>query len=123
MFTTIGQRLYVVVARESWKARHIAASPRVAVTVPVRRGGVLTLLVPIPPATVSFAGTATVLPANSPEARPVLEQLKKLLPPGRHDSASIVEIVPRGHFVTYGIGVPLLQMRDPERARARVPVA
>ena len=47
-------------ASGSWKARHVAASGRVAVTVPVRRGGLLSLLFPIPPATVSFHGTAVV---------------------------------------------------------------
>jgi hypothetical protein len=35
----------------------------------------------------------------------------------------VIEIVPEGTFVTYGVGVPLLKMRDPVAARARVPVA
>jgi hypothetical protein len=38
VYAAAGQRLYVVVASDSWKARHIAADGRVAVTVPVRRG-------------------------------------------------------------------------------------
>src|SRR5207245_680078 len=41
VYTIVGQRLYVAVAPDSWKARHIAISRQVAVTVPVRRGGVL----------------------------------------------------------------------------------
>ena len=64
VYKTIGRRLYVAVAPDSWKARHIAASGKVSVTVPVRRGGILSLLAPIPPATVSFHGTATVYPAG-----------------------------------------------------------
>jgi hypothetical protein len=36
---------------------------------------------------------------------------------------SIIEVEPTGHFVTYGVGVPLLAMRDPKKARGRVPVA
>ena len=43
----------------------MAADGRVAVTVPVRRGGILSLVAPIPPATVSFHGTAVVHPAGS----------------------------------------------------------
>ncbi|GAA0581938.1 pyridoxamine 5'-phosphate oxidase family protein [Paractinoplanes ferrugineus] len=35
-----GGRMSVVVAKDSWKARHIAACGAVAVTVPVHRGGV-----------------------------------------------------------------------------------
>jgi hypothetical protein len=36
---------------------------------------------------------------------------------------SIIEVEPTGHFVTYGVGVPLLAMRDPKTARGRAPVA
>jgi hypothetical protein len=39
VYKTVGGRLYVAVAPNGWKARHIAMSGRVAVTVPVRRGG------------------------------------------------------------------------------------
>jgi len=35
----------------------------------------------------------------------------------------MLEIRPAGHFVTYGVGVSLLDMRDPEKARGRAPVA
>ena len=107
LYKTIGRRLYIVTAPDSWKARHIAAGGRVAVTVPVRRGGLLSLVTPIPPATISFHGTAIVHAADSAE---------------RQASACIIEILPAGFFVTYGVGVSLTQMRDPAAARARVPV-
>jgi hypothetical protein len=122
VYRTLGQRLYVAVAPNSWKARQIACSGSVSLTVPVRRGGVLALVVPIPPATVSFHGNAIVHPAGSPEVGPLLEELGSLLPADRRDSAAIIEIVPEGAFVTYGIGVSLRQMRDPAAARARVSV-
>lgn len=122
VYKTIGRRLYVAVAPDSWKARHIAASGKVSVTVPVRRGGILSLVAPIPPATVSFHGTAIVHPAGSPEVRPLLEELGALLPTERRASASIIEIVPEAAFVTYGIGVSLAKMRDPSVARSRVRV-
>ena len=41
----------------------------------------------------------------------------------RQDTASILEIRPEGRFLTYGVGVPLMRMRDPAASRARVPVA
>ena len=122
VYKTLGRRLYVVVAPDSWKARHIAVSGRISVTVPVRRGGILSLVAPIPPATVSFHGTAIVHPAGSPEVRPLLEELGALLPTERRASASIIEIIPEDSFVTYGIGVSLAKMRDPGAARSRVRV-
>jgi hypothetical protein len=122
VYATDGGRLYMAVASDSWKARHIAASGRVAVTVPVRRGGLLSLLFPIPPATVSFHGTAVVHPAGPVADRAAPEQLVSLLPPERQATSCILEILPEGQFMVYGLGVPLARMRSPAAARARVPV-
>jgi hypothetical protein len=116
-------RLYVAVAPNSWKARHLAVNGRVAVTIPVRRGGVLSLVAPVPPATISFHGAATVHEPGTQQTQLLLERLGALLPPERRRTACVVEIRPEGEFVTYGVGVPLMKMRDPAAARGRVPVA
>jgi Pyridoxamine 5'-phosphate oxidase len=122
VYKTVGRRLYVAVAPDSWKARHVAASGRVAVTVPVRRGGLLSLVAPIPPATVSFHATAIVHPAGAPQVRSLMQKLGSLLPAERRASACLIEVVPEGAFVTYGLDVSLSKLRDPAAARARVPV-
>jgi hypothetical protein len=122
VYKTVGQRLVVAVAPGSWKARHVAADGRVAVTVLVRRGGILSLVAPIPPATISFHGTAVVHPAGSPQARSLLDELGSLVPAERRASACVVEIVPAGAFRTFGLGVSLRTMLNPAAAQARVPV-
>ena len=122
VYKTIGQRLYVVAAPDSWKARHIASMGRVSVTVPVRRGGIMSLIAPIPPATVSFHGTATVHPTGSPQVGSVLTEMAPLLPAERRTSGAVIEVTPEGSFVTYGLGVSLAKLRDPVAARARMPV-
>lgn len=115
-------RLYAAVAPDGWKARHIALDGRVSVTVPVHRGGVLALAMPIPPATISFHANAKVYPPGSPEGRTLSEALGRLLPAERRASSCVIEIVPEGMFVTYGVGVSLMKLSDPSAARARVPV-
>jgi hypothetical protein len=122
VYKAIGRRLYVAVAPESWKAKQVAANGRVAVTVPVRRGGLLSLVAPIPPATISFHGTAIVHPAGSPEALSALRELGSLLPAERRASGSVIEILPEGQFLTYALGVPLRRMLDLAVAQARVPM-
>lgn len=122
VYRIVDRRMYVAVAGDSWKARHIAANGEVAVTVPVRRGGVMSLLLPIPPATISFHGSAVVHPAGPLPSGPLAERLGPLLPPERQATMCLIEIVPHGHFVTYGVGVSLARMRVPALARARVPV-
>lgn len=122
LYKPSGRRLYIVVAPDSWKARHIAASGRVSVVVPVRRGGILSLLLPIPPATISFHATAIVHSVGSIEVGSLSKELASLLPSHRRESACVIELVPEGRFLTYGLGVSLMEMRRPEIARARVRV-
>jgi len=114
-------RLYVVAAPDSWKARHIATGDEVAVTVPIRRGSVLSLIAPIPPATVSLQAAATVHPAGSVDRKSVPKKLAKLLPKNA-STGCLIELAPTGRFTTYGIGVSLLAMATPAKARAHAPV-
>jgi hypothetical protein len=108
-----------VVAEDRWKARHIAADGNVAVTVPIRRGGLLSLLFPIPPATVSFPAVAVV---HTADVLTGLPGLARLIPEERRSHCAVLEIRPAGHFLTYGLGVSLARMRDPAASRARVPI-
>lgn len=117
VYAVENRRLFVAVGKDSWKARHMAVDGLVAVTVPIRRGGPLSLIFPIPPATVSFPAVAVVHPGDHLAGMP---NLSRLVPPQRRADCSILEIRPTGHFLTYGVAVPLRVMRDPVRARARV---
>jgi hypothetical protein len=123
VYAVAGRRLYVAVAPDGWKAKHIAISGQVAVTVPVRRGGLLSLLLPIPPATISFHARAIVHPAGSLDIHSLSKALESLLPAERRASAAVIEIVPEDRFLTYGLGVSLIQMSKPAAARAHVPVS
>lgn len=116
------RHLFVVTDAGSWKARHIHDGDVVAVTVPIRRGGLLSLVAPIPPATVSCHARATVHPPGSLDPASVSQRLASLLPEHRRDGSVVLELVPEGEFVTYGLGVPLRRMADPAAAAGRVPV-
>ena len=121
VYGMLGHRLYVVVAPDSWKARHVATGDQVSVTVPVRRGGILSLLVPIPPATISFHARhrlPTWLDRDglaSGRADPATARSGRA-------SSCVIELTPEGQFLTYGVGVSLLAMREPALARAHQPV-
>lgn len=123
VYTSAGRRISFAVAPESWKAAHIEASGRVSVVVPVRRGGILALLMPIPPATISFHATAVVHPSGSmTDSGCPTRALEELVPAERRGHARIIELTPEGAFLTFGIGVSLMDMRRPAIAMARVPV-
>jgi hypothetical protein len=116
-----GRHLYLAVAPDSWKARQIRNGQRVAVTVPVRRGGLLSLLAPIPPATISFHTRAIVHPPGSIDLGAVSKKLQSLLPKER-SAATVLELVPEGTFLSYGIGVSLRELANPVTAKAHVPI-
>ena len=109
--------------RDTWKARHMAANPHVSVTIPIAKRVPIMPWLKIPQATITFQGTARVYPAA--EASP--ELLRAILQHKVDDremlaSSCIVEITPVGEFVTYGVGVRLMDMREPDKARGRAPV-
>ncbi|SRR6266568_7178848 len=117
-----GRRLYLATAADSWKARQLSDGDEVAVTVPIRRGGLLSLVAPIPPATVSFRARVTVHPAGTVSIESVSKKLASHLPPERRSDGCLLELVPGGTFLTYGLGVSLRDMAKPEAALAHVPV-
>jgi hypothetical protein len=122
VYGTDNGRLLVVVSATSWKARTIADGQLVAMTVLVRRGGLLASLFPIPPAQISFRARAKVGEPCMLDKNALPPKFARLLPPTTEPSC-VIELIPEGNFLTYGIGVSLMTMRDPKVAQLRVPVA
>ena len=119
-----GDDVWFAAAGTDWKVTHLRHQPEVSATVPVRRGGLLALVAPIPPATITFRATAQVVPVDdAPEAvrRRLLRGLSE--PDLARGGTVMVRLTPHGEFLTYGVGVSLRTMLDTERARGRVPVA
>jgi hypothetical protein len=123
VYVPIDRVLYVRVAKKSWKAKHIALNPHVALNVTISKRIPFMPWIDIPDATIAFSGTARVVPMTELETKlreaivaPLIEGH------GNLDENCIIEIHPSGHFASYGVGVSLLDMRDPEKARARTPV-
>ncbi len=112
LYAAVGRTLYVSTDRSSRKARNIAATPEVAVTIPVRR-------VPVgPPSAVQFQGTAELLDRDDPEITRLVEQgeLKAITSHGELDlpDGCVVRITPGRRLLTYGLGMSLLQLwRNP----------
>lgn len=69
MYAVQDRRIFVAVDSDSWKARQIHDGDEVSMTVTVPRGGVLPLLFPIPPATMTFNARATMYAADRASGR------------------------------------------------------
>lgn len=124
VYVVQNRRLYVGTGQESWKARHIGRNPHVSVTIPIAKRIPFMPWMKIPAATITFSGAARVLPAaeTPPDLlRAVFHGMAD--DPTRVVDSCLIEITPQGEFVTYGVGVSLMQMRDPATARGRAAVA
>lgn len=124
VYTTNQRKLYFITGSETWKARHISANRHVSVTIPIAKRIPFLPWIRIPSATITFCGTAKVYPAV--DASPTI--IKPLFGPLPEDSqmieeSCIIEITPEKDFITYGVGIPLMHMRLPEKARGQVAVA
>jgi hypothetical protein len=117
-------KLYIVTGKDTWKARYISRNPQVSMTVPIAKRIPLLPWIKIPAATITFSGVATVRDLHGVDAE-LLQQLLRGLQhdPEMMESSCIIEVEPVKDFVTYGVGVSLMTMRDTEMARGRVAVA
>ena len=118
------RKLYISTGKSSWKARFVQSNPHVSITVPIARRIPVLSWIKIPAATITFSGRAVVFDAKDVQADILQALFRGRLESDKEKMASmsILEIEPQGDFVTYGIGIPLLQMRSPEKARGRTPV-
>jgi len=116
-------KLYIGTGLQTWKARHINNNPSVSMTIPIAKRVPVAPWIKIPQATITFSGTAKIIPRDLAS----LELLKLVF---RHKADDkefmkencLIEVTPEGDFITYGIGIPLMKMREPELARGRAPV-
>jgi nitroimidazol reductase NimA-like FMN-containing flavoprotein (pyridoxamine 5'-phosphate oxidase superfamily) len=122
MYVARDRKLYIGTGRDTWKARHIAVNPRVSVTIPIAKRVPIMPWMKIPAATITFSGQARVLPGKD-APRDLLRAVFRDSAESEQfvDSSCLIEITPEKEFVTYGVGVPLMQMRHPEKARGRAP--
>jgi hypothetical protein len=123
VYVVDGRELYIGSGKTSWKARHIRQNPNVSLTVTISKRIPFLPWLPIPAATITFQGEATVL-----EADEVNPEIHRRLTRGMEIDSEwmsrqcTIRVRPKGHFVTYGVGVPLRTMRNPEKSRGRVAV-
>ncbi len=117
------RKFYIGTGLKTWKARHIKKNPNVSLTIPIAKRIPIMPWIKIPQATITFAGTAKIIPG--PDAS--LDLLRSVFRHLADDQVfmkdnCLIEVTPVGEFITYGVGIPLMQMREPEQSRGRAPV-
>ncbi len=123
VYTVRDHKLYIVSKKEAWKVRHVAKNPHVSMTVPIHKRIPIMPWIKIPAATITFCGLATIHKAADMEPD-ILQALLRGLQtdPDTIENSRVIEIQLVKEFITYGVGVSLMEMRDTLKARGRVSV-
>jgi general stress protein 26 len=118
------RKLYIATGKETWKARHIRSNPNVSITIPIAKRIPVMPWIKIPAATITFSGKAKLLDVAE-VSQDILRGIYRDMADNQEMIADscVIEVTPEKHFVTYGIGISLMQMRFPEKARGRAPVS
>jgi hypothetical protein len=115
---------YIATRADSWKGKYIRLNPSVALNVTIPKRIPFMPWIKIPAATIALHGTARVIVAKDADAEIIQALMRGMVEdPELVAQTCVIEVEPTGHFVTYGVRVPLLAMRDPKTARGRVPVS
>ncbi len=118
------RKFYIGTETNTWKARHVLQNPNVSMTIPIAKRILLMPWIKIPAATITFSGKARIIPAWEASEDILKTVFRKLIvDPDILSRTCIIEVTPEKEFITYGIGIPLMQMRYPEKSRGRAPVA
>ncbi|MBG6237835.1 hypothetical protein IWX78_000790 [Mycetocola sp. CAN_C7] len=120
---TADRTLWFTTNDDEWKARHIISNPEVSATVAIPKRVPLLPWIKVPAAMITFSGVAEVVPATRmpAAARKALTRGLELTEDGSRGTLLGVGVRPVGDFITYGVGVSVIKMRDTEAARGRAP--
>ena len=117
MYQSNGHEIFVQTGMSTQKAKNIRKNNQISVTIPFRKN-LIHKFIPAPPAELHFKATAKLLPFDNEEARKVFAKFLKQIDKQTVPQESIwIEITPKSPINTYGVGVKLLQMRKPTKAR------
>jgi len=117
MYESDGNTIYFTTGKNTLKARNIRNNTNVSVTIPFRKN-LLHKLIPAPPGELHFQAKAQLLERESNEVQTMLQRVLKFEEKSRIKSDTVyLKLTPKKKIATYGVGIKLLQLRFPEKAR------
>jgi nitroimidazol reductase NimA-like FMN-containing flavoprotein (pyridoxamine 5'-phosphate oxidase superfamily) len=117
LYQSDGYVIYCMTGKDTLKARNIRINSKVSVTLPFRKN-FLHKIIPAPPAELHFTAEAEIKSIENEEARTIFSKYLKYQENIENQEENIwIKITPSKRISTYGVGIPLLKMRNPEKAR------
>ncbi len=117
VYKSDGNAIYFTTGVNTLKARNIRRNNNVSVTIPFKMN-LLHKLIPAPPAELHFKAKAQFLERESEEVQTMLARILKYEEKSGISSDTVyIKLTPAKKIATYGVGIKLMQLRFPEKAR------
>ncbi len=117
VYESDGHNIYFTTGKNTLKARNMRKNNNVSITIPFRMN-LLHKLIPAPPAELHFKAKAQFLERDSEEVQTMLARILKYEEKSGVKSETVyLKITPEKKIATYGVGIKLLHLRFPEKAR------
>lgn len=117
VYQSDGEHLYIQTGSKTLKAKNIKQNKRVSITIPFRKN-FLHKIIPAPPAELHFTARAKIISKDNEKAKKILgKYVESAEIIESNDDTIWIKITPDNIISTYGVGVYLWNMRNPEKAR------
>ncbi|UJG45019.1 MAG: pyridoxamine 5'-phosphate oxidase family protein [Candidatus Heimdallarchaeum endolithica] len=117
MYNSDGKEIYFVTGKNTLKTKNIQFNDNVSITIPFYRN-LFHKLIPAPPAEIHFKAKAQIVSKQDEKAREVLKEIIEFEEKtGTTEESIWIKVTTGRKIATYGVGVKLLDMRKPEKAR------
>lgn len=117
VYASDGYKIYVLTGRDTRKVKNIAIYPRVSVTIPFYKNIIHRMISVAPPAAISFKADTMILDFSDKEASEFYQRVLRFkLPDNVSETGVWLRLTPGNVATCHGVGVGLLEMRDPEKA-------
>lgn len=117
VYASDGYLIYVLTGKDTVKVRNILKNPRVSVTIPFYKNFIHRMIGVAPPAAISFRARAETLEFKTSEAADLYKKMLKFdLPENMEEDGLWIRLTPGNSATCHGVGVSLLELRDPVKA-------
>lgn len=117
MYQSDGYDIYFETGENTLKARNLRFNNKISVTIPFRKN-FFHKIIPAPPAELHFKAIAEFTSKNDEKTRKIMKKVLKYEEKAGIEHETIwIKIIPSNIISTFGVGIKLLDMRKPEKAR------
>lgn len=117
VYASDGYTIYILTGKDTFKVRNILKNPRVSVTIPFYKSFIHRMIGVAPPAAITFRARAETLGFETGEAADFYKKaLKYEVPENLVEDSLWIRLTPGNSATCLGVGVGLLEMRDPVKA-------